>query len=461
MFALRRLAPAVLPVLLAPLVLDGMGCVRRAPRTPNLLLVTVDTLRADHVGAYGAPAGLTPQLDAFAAQSLVFERAFAPASHTLPSVAALLTGREPEEVGVLSNRTVLPPGVPTLATLLWSGGHRTAAVVSNVILHRGAGLDAGFDIYDDVLPQRERNRLWPERVARDTTEAALARMDVLRAERDGPFFLWVHYQDPHGPYTPPTEHAEPDAPRPSIAAPDRAPALGITESGVGQIPSYQVLDRSRDPRLYRAAYAGEVRYVDAEIGRLLAGVRERGLWDETAILVTSDHGEGLGEDDYWFAHGEYLSEPLVRVPLLLRVPGRAPARSRSVVGLVDAAPTLLGLAGLPPPTHAVGRDLLAPAPEQRQLYQNALLGTLVPRLGLIEGNWQYRLSLVDGDRIESLHRLGDLQDHAADEPERMARLRDALRARRESLHIDHPPKVRKLPGEERALLRALGYVFED
>ena len=256
--AYRRLALA----LAAALLLPGPGCDRKDGRAPNLLLVSVDTLRADHLGAYGAPPGLTPELDALARESVVYERAFSPASHTLPSIAALLTGREPEEVGVLSNRTVLPQAVPTLATLLWLRGYRTGAVVSSAVLVPEAGFARGFDRYDSSLPQREAIRHVPERLGKDTTDAALELLDELAADEDRPFFLWVHFQDPHGPYTPPPEYAE--TPRPPVAAPDHPVPLGTDISGLGQIPSYQVLNGSRDPSVYRTAYAGEVRYVDAQ-----------------------------------------------------------------------------------------------------------------------------------------------------------------------------------------------------
>ena len=459
----RRLAAGCLAFGAIALLGAVIAACGKGERGPHLLLISVDTLRTDHLGSYGAPDGMTPHLDALAAESLVFERAFAPTSHTLPSVAAMLTAREPEEVGMLSNRSVLSDEVPTLATLLSRRGHRTGAVVGNYMLRRAAGLDRGFDRYDDRFPQLERNRPIPERVARDTTSSALAMLDELLASGD-PVLLWVHFQDPHGPYSPPREHADPAAPRPTVAGSPREVPLGETERGVGQIPAYQSLGRSTDPGIYRDAYAGEVRYVDAEIGRLLAGLRERGLWEETVIIVTADHGEGLGEGDYWFAHGEYLTEPLVRVPLLVRVPGEAAGRRESLVGLVDVAPTLLALSGAPPPPRATGRDALAPdLPSEHQIYQNALLGPIVfvPRLALIEGDWQYRLAMEpDGER-ESLHRIGDPRNRADEEPEHLARLREALRARRKALRFDYLPRERELPPEERALLRSLGYVFED
>src|SRR5258705_11130146 len=148
-----------------------------APPLQLLLVVTVDTLRADALGAYGSGLGLSPHLDALAAESVVFDAAYAAAPLTLPSLATLFTGRWPEERGVSSNEAALPQGVPTLASELRERGWRTGAVVSNFVLNGSAGLAQGFDRYDDRLPRREAVRHWPERSARDATDAALAMLD--------------------------------------------------------------------------------------------------------------------------------------------------------------------------------------------------------------------------------------------------------------------------------------------
>ncbi|HEY5659049.1 MAG TPA: sulfatase-like hydrolase/transferase, partial [Myxococcota bacterium] len=153
------------------LLLFVVGC-RGAPAPPTLfVLITVDTLRADYLGAYGSSRGLTPRLDALAEESVVFASAYSATSFTLPSVSAILTGRYPEELGIWVNESAVPSSIPTLATVLREHGWRTGAVVSNFVLRASSGLAAGFDVYDDDLPQREAVRPWPERTAGDTTEA--------------------------------------------------------------------------------------------------------------------------------------------------------------------------------------------------------------------------------------------------------------------------------------------------
>jgi arylsulfatase A-like enzyme len=447
--------------ILAALCLAGCA---GAPAPRLFLLVSVDTLRADRLGAYGSDRGLTPRIDALARESEVFRAAYAPASHTLPSVAALLTGRLPQEIGVVDNLSRLGMGVPTLASELASRGFSTAAVVSNWVLRRASGLDAGFAVYDDRLPHREAAREVPERVASDTTDAALRLVGDCAAAPERRCLVWVHYQDPHGPYTPPggrerhlaRERAEADGRRllPLLPGP----------FGAGGIPSYQAVGDEREVAFYRAGYDAEVAYLDAEIGRLLDGVRERGLWERAVVVVTADHGESLGENDYWFGHGEDLSEALVRVPLLLRVPGRAPRERSDVASLVDLYRTLLALAtGEPAPPGERGRDLLAaqaPQGASRPLLAT-LGGASVPRYGLVEGEFKYVVVRQDEAWRGRLYRRGDDATDLSAPASHVAR---AMRSRLEQLleSIPEPARAaeRPLDDAERASLRALGYLAE-
>ncbi len=295
---------------------------------PDVLLVTVDTLRADHLGAYGSRLGLTPRLDALASESVVFERAYAPSSYTLPSMVALLTGRWPEEAGVDYNTHRLGD-VETLAERLHASGWRTGAVVSNYVLGPRSGLQRGFEHYDVELDARERVRGLLERTARGTTDAALSMLDRLLEAPRRPVFLWIHYQDPHGPYTPPPGFRERQLPaaRREPGGRRRLPVAG--EDGFGGIPPYQLLPGGRgEVGFYRAGYRGEIAHVDEQIGRLLDGVAARVGRGGVSLVFAADHGEALGESDLWFAHGERLIEPLVRVPLWVRFAGGArPARA--------------------------------------------------------------------------------------------------------------------------------------
>jgi len=451
---------------LALLILAALAGCRDATEPPRLLvLVSVDTLRADRLGAYGSTRGLTPHLDALARQSVVFDAAYAPAPFTLPSVAALLTGRYPESLGIASNASALPPAVPTLASALRAAGWRTAAVVSNLVLSRDSGLQAGFDVYDETLPQREATRSWPERTARDTTDAALATLDDLRARPDAKIFLWVHYQDPHGPYTPPEGWRERQLAA-DLDADQGRRELPVRpgEAVLGALPNYQVLGDDRRVGFYRAGYHGEIGYTDEQVGRLLDGIEERGLADEAIVVFTADHGESLGEREYWFAHGEFLSDALVRVPLLIHRPGTAPARRNEPVALTDLFATLLATLGVPATSDtAHGRNLLAEdaAAAASTPYLATLAGGRWRRHGIVEGEYKYVLSREASGWEGVLWRRGpDGEEIRVDDPVREADLRRRLAATQRALH---PQQERRQPLDtaRREALRALGYLVDD
>jgi arylsulfatase A-like enzyme len=461
----RRLAAAL------ALVLAAAAC-GRGERPRLVLLLTVDTLRADRLSAYGGALGLTPNLDALLAESQLFRLAYAPASYTLPSTAALLTGRHPEELGVLANVSrVDTERFATLASVLRLHGWRTGAVVSNWVLRRGTGVEAGFELFDDALPQREANRDVAERVAPHTTDAALAALDRLLAY-GGPAFLWVHYQDPHGPYLPPpgyreryleAERALPDGRR---RLPERG---GTADPGGpldprGSIPTYQYVPGQHEVAFYRAGYDAEVAYLDEHVGRLLAGLAERGLRDDALLVFAADHGESLGRKDYFFAHGERLTDGLVRVPLALRVPGLPPRQRSDPAALLDLFPTLLGRLGIEVPPGYPGRDLFAPGAEEAEpeIYLATLRGGPHARFGLVADGFKY-VAITGGDEQgEVLYRLGDQdQDLAAAEPARLAELRERLRRLRAGIEPPARELRQELGAEERARLRALGYAVGE
>jgi len=333
---------------------------------PNVLLITIDTLRADHLGAYGFDFDVSPRIDALAEKSVVFERAIAASGKTAPSHAAIMTSGYTREHSIgHGNGTSRLSDRVTLAESFQEAGYATAAFVSNILLTRRIGFDRGFDVFDDELEAPESNR--PdvvERLAPDTTARAIEWLDE-QAER--PFFLWVHYQDPHGPYTPPAEAAArfdiPGEPGES-ELPLRA---GNQESG--GIPPYQALPGLRRVSEYRGRYAGEIFFADEWIGRLLARVGDddtRG----TVTLLTADHGESFGEYGHYFKHTHTTTPDVAHVPLILSAPGLTPERRNDLVSHVDIAPTLLELAGLPAAAGASGVALSdrsgasIPAPER-------------------------------------------------------------------------------------------------
>lgn len=294
-----------------------------APR-PNILLVTIDTLRADRVGAYGYTAARTPALDRLAAEGLRIADAVAAAPITAPSHASMLTGLYPPAHGVRDNGiSALPSTIRTLPARLRPAGYSTHAFVSAVVLSRLYGLDAGFDTYDDDLWSEEAPPLFMirERTAQRTTDRVLEWFETWRGTPGRrPFFTWVHYFDPHQPHT---------------AAPE-------------------------DVAVAASPYDAEVTGVDRQVGRLLDALGAAGVLDETVIVATSDHGESLGEHGE-MTHGIFVYDATVRVPLLIRYPPLFPA-ARVYTGPVrhiDLAPSLLGLLDLPGGADMQGADLRA------------------------------------------------------------------------------------------------------
>ncbi|MBW2494428.1 MAG: sulfatase [Deltaproteobacteria bacterium] len=453
--------------LLAAVVLAGpIACRPEVDRPSLLIFLTVDTLRSDRLGAFGGDLGLTPNLDALAEESIVFTSTYAPTSFTLPSVSAMMTGRYPSELGIWLNESGLPDATPTLAGELKRRGWRTYAVVSNFVLRRGSGLDAGFDHYDDSFRDREIVRGLPERTAADTTDAGLAMIDLCSEGGDSRCLVWIHYQDPHGPYTAPEERRARYLPieRERTDGRRMLPVNPGTE-GLGGIPQYQYIDEQREVAFYRAGYDAEVSYLDEQIGRLLAGLEERGLMHAALIAFAADHGESLGEGNYWFAHGDYLSEVLVRVPFFLRIPGRAPARRSDVVSLVDLYGTLLRqLTGESDVSEHRGRDLLAQAAEE---------GASVPYLDARGARKERRYGIVDGTHKWIVTERGEVssgtlfqvgQDGRAvisEDPEIERRMSEQLDQLKRDLGGEAPEIRQPLSDADREALRALGYAEES
>ena len=353
------------PLLALPLALTALlGACSREPAgpRPDVLLITLDTTRADFLGAYGAPEGASPHLDALAAGGTVFEQAISTAAVTPVAHAAFLTGLQNWEHGL---RAIAAPGgdklparVPTIATILKAAGYRTAAIQSAFPVSSHFGLDSGFGHFDDLdatLDQGEHGHGWDvvrfQRRSDETTDLAI---ELLAQAGDAPTLLWLHYWDPHDAgRVPPEEHLPEKLPR----TPD------------GQVVSTRLL------------YGAEVTYMDLQIGRLLEHLRASARLDDTLVIVIADHGEGLG-DHGWYHHRVLYQEQL-RVPLIVHLPrGARPAeqvaRVASVVSGVDVLPTVLDALDLEPPRPLSGRSLLPlvagePAP-RRVVFADALNG---------------------------------------------------------------------------------------
>ncbi len=326
----------------------SLGCASGDDPQPCLLLITIDTLRADRLACYGGDPEIGTGICALANQGTRFVWSFSPAPSTAPSIASILTSSWPSSHGVTQfATTALSESARTLAESLRDAGYDTAALVSNPVLRRGRHFERGFAIYDDRMTRQEPNRPdLQEREAGEITDAALAWLRV--AER--PWFLWIHYQDPHGPYQPP------HAPR-RRDLPDASPLPLLKDhSGYQGIPAYQALPGLRSLPAYEERYRDEIRHVDLHVARLVAGADALG--PQPWVVLTADHAEAFGEDGYYFAHGHSVGLDQIRVPLLVRPAesGTGWVSTRPVSG-VDVAPTLLRAAGLPAPESFQGEPL--------------------------------------------------------------------------------------------------------
>jgi arylsulfatase A-like enzyme len=426
-------------------------------------LITIDTLRADHVGARRDGMALTPSLDRFAKDAVVYSDALANASMTLPSHASMLTGLYPWRHRVLSNDHVLPAGVPTLAELLAARGFATGAVVSSFpLVAERSGMGRGFQSYDEHFNSSELNRTRQlVKTPDETTRVAAA---WLAAHRGGPLFLWVHYFPPHGPYNPPAEFLE----GLKEAAPDPARALRVSKLNFEPraIPAYQKFGAESEPEAYRRRYAGYVRYVDHHVGALLRAVENAGLYKDATILIASDHGESLGEHGWFFCHGNLVYDEQVRIPLLLKLPRNREAGR--VVGApvesVDFVPTLLRILGLDGALQGDGRVILpealgAPARPRFTQSNNAELVAILDGPRKLVLRFPKPEPLVARDHPErELFDLGrdpaEQANLAASEAATLARLDAELRKRYEGLDV---PPVSLTPEQEERL-RSLGYV---
>ncbi len=289
----------------------------QAPR--SVVLITVDTLRADHLSAYGYELPTSPSIERLAARGALFTRAFSASSVTAPSITSILTGRYPSfhTVGLVNGSFRLDADTTTLAEILRQHGYPTCAVVSNPVLSASnLGLDQGFDSYDDRFEDRELVRDRAERRADKAVDVALQWLQDRQGE---PFFLWLHLQDPHGPYDPPAgwdrfrDRPYPDGERPL--------APGTDHSGYAAIPKYQVYYEERHRGGYERRYDSEIAFMDRELGRFLAHAEEQEGLRNTLVLLTADHGEAFGEDEFYFAHGHSVGQDQVHVPLILAGPG--------------------------------------------------------------------------------------------------------------------------------------------
>ncbi len=326
-------------------------------RAPDVLVLTVDTLRYDHLSINGDPRPISPHLDGLLAQGLRFTQARTVEPLTSPAICSLFTSRQPHQHGSTRNGLRMQPGLSSMPRVLQAAGWRTAAFVSNWTLRdKLSGLGAHFSDYEELLTEKR----WFGMVRGETSAPGLTKA-VLRwldgqppAEERPPLMIWVHYSDPHAPYEMHEEYAD---------------ALGIESKG------------STTPR---DRYAMEVAFTDAAIGDLLQGLKDRGMDKDLIVLFAADHGESLGENDYW-GHGKNLREAGLRIPMGLVWAGRiSPRVVEGSAQITDLSPTVLALLGLEIPREFEGYDWSEVAggsdpPEGRTTYYQVHRGAVMTR----------------------------------------------------------------------------------
>ncbi len=429
------------PVWIAAILIAGAGLVwaLSRPKAPaaeavavpagprlNVVLITLDTTRADRLGCYGYKDAVTPNLDAIARNGVRFAKAYAPVPLTLPSHASIMTGRNPYAHGVHNNGSyALPDSTPTLARALKSRGYRTAAFTASFSVDSRFGLDGGFDLYDDdIQPGSPFKSANGERRAEQVLQLFEPWFEKAAASPD-PFFAWIHFFDPHLPYNPPSPMREELAGRP---------------------------------------YDGEIAYMDLILGQVMLRLKARGLLGRTLVVVAGDHGESFGEKGEW-GHGVFLYEPAVHVPLLIYSDGRLPAGKvvDSRVRLIDIFPTVLDILGIPAPEGIQGQSLLPYIQGRRQDDLEVYLESFYPRenfgwaalTGLVSGLWKY----IEAPTRE-LYNLpadpGESDNLAASDGRADA---DGLKARLGAILKEGVASSRRTASEsEIARLRSLGYV---
>jgi arylsulfatase A-like enzyme len=456
---------------------------------PNILLLSIDTLRADHLGAYGGSPGLTPHLDRFATEGIVFERAITSSPWTLPAMASLMTGLHPRHhgAGVITNRrdplgrAALPTGSWTLAKSLREHGYQTQAIVTNPYLALRYGFGQGFDGYENVTIESEaflafadttavRLLTWlrPEVIVGDRGETVSARVRDWLARRDGvqPFLLWVHYIDPHPPYSRPgvTHHKSFRGDTSFLPAnPSQAGAAMTTSPDVARLRSGEIRLGPEEKEAVRQLYRAEVAGVDAAVGSVLEAIDEMRLRDRTLVVVVADHGEEFWEHG-GVEHGHTVYDELVRVPLLARWPARLAAgvRVAEVARMVDIAPTILELLGLTAPAEMDGQSLVGLIRGQDEPPRVALIENLLfaeERVGIRGAQHKYVRWQTGKEEVYDLGvDPGELRDLAAiDTVSQPLRQLYAIFDQNPMMH-SVPKREPELDAAAEAALRALGYI---
>ncbi|MHC4911804.1 MAG: sulfatase-like hydrolase/transferase [Planctomycetota bacterium] len=395
----------------------------------HVILISIDTCRADYLGCYGYHRPTTPNIDRLAAQSILFENVISQVPITLPSHCSMLTGTIPPYHGVHNNSDYkLGESNVTLAEILTGRGFATGAIVSAFVLDSQFGLDQGFDSYNDSFEEPVRNLLYFSQ--RRGAEASRFAGAWLEKHKNKKFFLFLHYFDPHIKYTPPEPFAS------------------------------EFADN---------LYAGEIAYTDYCIGQVIERLKDLDIYDSTLLIVTADHGEMLGEhgeDD----HTYFIYQPAIKVPLIFKLPGRhKPQKVKNLVGLIDIMPTVCSLLGIEAPAHVQGKDLSKyfdqsrTSGQNRHIYCESLTPTrygAAALLGLVTDRFKY-IQTARPELYDIVEDAGETKNLLDQQPHRARILQDRLKQLlQQTLRNDTSTKV-DLDEQAIKRLQSLGYVAGD
>ena len=433
-----------------------------APDRPPVVLITIDTLRPDHMSVYGYRRSTTPRLSAWTGNGAVFEQAYTYWPKTRGSFVAMMTGRTAGESGYSPKHPELHAFNPTLAETLQKTGYDTAAFVDNANVAGSLGFSRGFKTYVEMWADEGLK----DEVAR--TEAITRRgIEYVRAKgsSDG-FFLWLHYVNPHAPYTPPPPYDSAFTDRPKSD-----PTLKVVDGFFGGVSKQWAIPGKRLLSDYVNAYDGEIAYTDTQVDEVLKALDTAGVLSRSTVIVTSDHGESLGEHDYYFDHGANLFDPVQRIPMIVLGPARKAVRSGVLVSTLDIMPTLLDAAHVSFPSGLAGRSMLPFAAGRKESTRETLVGENDRGH---QGIWDTRYKLIDTDpkANKPVRQFYDRSNDAREEKPRTdlkdaakrfelgldehrdVELRSAIRTRAQLEGKVSPPKSDR----ECEQLKALGYI---
>ncbi len=419
----------ILPVLVIVIVASGIFFLRRpeplGKNICNVLLISIDTCRADHLSCYGYPQKTTPNIDALAEEAVLFENAITPVPQTLPGHSSMLTGTIPPYHGVHDNNGYqLTESNITLAEILNENGFSTAGFISAFVLDSQFGIDQGFETYNDRFKEKLNSNGIDERRAEETSSLAMKWLDEHKAE---PFFLFLHYFDPHMKYDPP-------------------------EPFVSEFSDN--------------LYAGEIAYTDYWIGKVIDKLKETGLYDSTLIIITADHGEMLGEHRE-VTHAYYIYQGNIGVPLIIKIPGQKVSRRITQrVGIVDIFPTICGLLNIEAPSGIQGKDLSnyfrrGSISDERYLFCESLMPTIYkinPLLGIVTDRYKY-IQTTRPELYDLIEDPGEENNLIKQQPQRARILQNRLKEILEET-VRNPGSENEMVMDElsRRRLESLGYV---